>query len=190
MTDWKIFSFEVERPAAPKEYTEADRQDLEKCIAKQISYLLAHYGETEDLDIDICNSLEIEDSKTFVALGLETITMDDDESVLNIEQVPVVAGQLLTEPGTHGFTLENEDGSPVLGAAVLDPSRAEDGFVISYDGQLLPIETLAECVDAFDVVMTAFYNDPDANRNLIPFDPSMYPLPLSDPDFEAIVAEF
>lgn len=189
MSAWNIFKLEVDRPETTKVYREADRHILEMRLARRVSYLLASYGDPTDVEVDVCHSIEVADTKSFVALEVEPVDLGDN-TTLYINQIPVVAGEVITDPGTHAIMLEDYNGFPVLAASVLDPSSQTEKLVEAHDGQTLPIPTLLECVDALNVVVEALYRDPYYSRNQMPYDPSTYPQVVSDPEFEALIARF
>ncbi len=186
MSEWTVFNFEIPRPHDAPVYTEDDRYKLEKCVAKQITFLLSSFGETEEVELDSSDCIGLADPKTFATLELEPITMDNDHLLL-IGQMPYAKGEIDTEQGRHSLQVEDENGALELGLWVLDASIIADRYVRDISGNPPKIDLLAETIDALNVVAAAHHKSEIYNFPLL--DTSLYPLAISDAEFLAIVAQ-
>lgn len=176
----------VERPETGP-YTEADRKTLEHQAAQHVAYLLAYYGEIDtEVEVDNGDCLTVDEPKTYSGLSLDPRHLEKDHQFV-IGQFPYEPNGFRTDPGVHSISVDNEDDDPLFSLTVYDPVLNHEPPISMHNGTPLELASLVEVVDALKVLRTE--RQAFSLRNEPPHDTSAYPIPATDPAFEAIISQ-
>lgn len=189
MTEWDVFPFWEPRPEGIRKFKRTERAALEAAIALQVSDLLSRHGEIEEVGVDPGNSAGIEDEKTFRIIELEEIRLEDDGE-LGIGQLPfskLDASGFLTKPGSHSILKCSDLGKFEQSLTVWDPDVSADRRVQNERGKKIGLPVLQELFEVLYLVGQDF--DQEGEGNNPPLKTAEFPLPVIEPELQALAVE-
>lgn len=196
MKEWHNFPLFEARPEDIPEFARSERSALEWIVAQQVSDLMAAFGKIEVIPVDFASCPGVDESKSFRQISLSPILLTDN-STLEIDQIPEYGTSFVTEPGVHRVSREfcmpdpeddDEDVvDPIVELIIYDPAyKKPRRRVHDLRGRKASMPVLQELYEALTVITSEYANAHEPNNpSLIAAE---FPVPVSDPDFETIIA--
>ena len=159
MKSWKYFEQCSDRSLQPN-FVETDREGLELLVATQVAEILSQFGIIDQVDIDASANPDVDESRTYYALGVAPMDLADD-STFEIGQFPYTSD---------------------LGSGISFESLPFD-MLHELHETIQIYRTLLPELDE-----QVLNEDPTAKDGR-PHTTKHFPLPATDPEFAAIVSQ-
>lgn len=182
--NWQYFDFDSPRAEFIVGPDGRNRTDLEVEVAIDVAFILGKYATPKLVKLTYDTTSDV---KSFLALEVPIIPSGSD--LMCIGQFPVKNDQYITTPGAHSLTLEDRYGHAILSLHVADPMLNKGIHVKDHGGKLVDLDLLEEVSDALRIVRGHFYNEQFPRNNTV-LSTNMYPIALTEPDFDEIVAGY
>jgi hypothetical protein len=186
MRKWEYFDVEDRRSESVAIYGESQRAELEALVASQVSDILSRFGTLRKEQVDETGIAEADESKTFTILQFGRILFEDDSELL-ITQLPVCDEMTITVPGHYRLLHEDEDGETIRDYIVYDPELEVKTTIHDTDNVQVNIDILQELYEILAILLLNSTRLSDV-ENIPPLKAWLFPMPISEPDFECIIA--
>jgi hypothetical protein len=121
MAEWEYFDMGCPRPTQVGQYSESERPILSRVVSMQVAALLEAFGREDTVDVNIDDSIDVEDAVTYRILQLDEFLLDDDSEIV-ITQPSQLGTGWDTRLGVYG--LEHNDDNANLGVYRSSPVSA------------------------------------------------------------------
>ena len=108
MSSWEHFPVTEERPSGVRIFSEKEHAELELIIATQIATMLSDYAACKPVEVDNSDCVDIDEYKSYYALELEPIAMENDGELV-IQQLPYSDDGFDASTGLHCIEVVDED---------------------------------------------------------------------------------
>ncbi|MFT4532304.1 MAG: hypothetical protein ACI9T8_000321 [Candidatus Saccharimonadales bacterium] len=197
MTDWKYFELHEPMPELCPELSSdgfyGDRLEMEGMVRRQVSDVLAIFGEIEEVSIVNTHKVDIGGEVSYYALESPSITTVDDGE-FTVRQMPFSVkggsskGVFDTSTGLHVVDLISQDLRVPFMFSVWDPRMIDENAVSDKNGSKLDMPLLVELHLALNVYFGFLVKTCPQNDQLL--DPSKFPVRITSPDIEAFEEQF
>lgn len=188
MSSWEHFPVFEERPSGVRIFTEKERAELEFVIATQIVTMLSDYATCNPVEVDHSDCIDIEDYKSYYALELEPVAMENDGELI-IQQLPYSGNGFDASTGLHCVEVVDEDDVMQMQFACWDPDLdVERRIYDPVENKHIPQPVLQELYEALVVCSYILAHTGEVNR--VPHETSAYPIPVVEPEFEQLISDF